>query len=1803
MKDIRKHSKKIAMFLLLNFVVEIVNPVQLYALTSGPTQPEVQSFQPISVSDMVSPFTGDFSYNIPLMDVDGYPINLSYSSGITTDQEASWVGLGWNINPGAITRNMRGIPDEFNGDIIETDYNLRPNRTIGLTIGGQIADEVFGLKTPEAGAEQSTSVKYSMSVNFNNYNGFGFEQTVTPGINAAKGAKGPFSGSLGLSTGSSGFTISPSISYSEKSMKNKKADQMSYSVGSSFNSRSGLGALSLSAKNISTKDQPKGGANGAINFGMPTYTPDINMPMRNTNISFSYKGGGEIIGVLSDLTFSGYYAEQALNIADNTKRTPAYGYNNTHNRVGDYSVMDINRSWDGGYNENTPSLPVTNHTFDIFSVAGQGVDGSYRPFRSDFGFVSDNYANNISQGGSLGLELGSGNTAKLGIDFSVNSTYSDMGAWNINTNGNYSNPAAGKLKWKKGQAGDAYEPYAYKQMGELSVDDEPELFQNIGGIRPVRVGLTANSNRDFNVRTTEYLETKDNGQIGLVSDLYRKKRLKRNQVLSIVTFADLPYKGMGGNPHPLFAAPKHHTGEMTVIRSDGARYVYGIPAYNVLQEETSFSMGTKTRKEVLDRNANLDASNGLIDYTFNNTDKDKGDNSTKNKKGKDHYYECTKMPSFAHSYLLSAVLSTDYVDADNVRGPSVGDIGNYTVFKYQKSPNAFKWRTPFGSGQANYNEGLRSTYNDDKANYIYGEKEIWYLEKIETKNMIAVFTLENRKDGYESAGRNGGLGEQSMKLLRKISVYNKPDYDKVGISAVPVKEVHFEYDYSLCPGTENNIDFDKQVTDVTKIGKLTLKKVYYTYGTSRKSAFSPYSFDYTNIYNSNFNPAYGVKNHDRWGNYKQNSGNYMAPTQPGMVNSDFPYLTQDKAEADKNATAWTLSKITMPSGGVIKVYSESDDYAYVQDKKAMQMFTLQSVENEENPANPVDFFSGNELRNFSLDPFKEKNNQYLCFKLQEPIPTGPNALTKFRNSYLQGINELYFKALVKVIGDDYEYVSGYAEIENSGLKSYMDPNGYYNYGWIKLKEVNQGDAGITADVNPISKAAWHFARTYLPELIYNNTDDETPGVERFINKLSDLNFAKTIIQTIQGANGYLKANGFCKEIVPDKSFIRLQNPNRKKLGGGLRVKKIELSDEWDKMVTGNTAKTYGQEYDYTTIDPATNEMISSGVAAWEPQIGGDENPFHLPLWFGDKKQTLLIPQDKGFLNGPMGQEFYPGATVGYSKITIKNTGHANIKRHATGKIVKEFYTAKDFPSISNSTGIDPKPRKTNKLLKIFKINVKDYMTVTQGHAVEVNDMHGKPKASWVYQEDNPDPISGTEYKYKSERYGDGTFKLVNDALFVRPNGTTEIRTIGLEYDMVPDFREEKTETISVGLNNNLSSFIAGFIPGIVPIVLPSSHQEFVKFRSAVLTKVINRYGILEETIAYDFGSRVSTKNLAYDSETGLVLLTKAKTNFEDDIYTFNYPAHWYYDAMGQAYKNLGLLFSGLSPNVNGEVTINKASELLVVGDEIVADNKDLAWVKAINGNVVTLMNEMGNPFKPGGSITNMVITRSGRRNLIGVTMGSITALSNPVEGLESNSFSKILTSTSQVFKDEWQTFCECFQNDSRLKNTNNPYVIGTRGIWRGYKGFAYLVDRKHSWKNNNTDIRNDGVYTSFNPFWKYSGGKISPDETNWTWTTEITIMSPFGSELENKDPLLRYSGGVYGYNNTMPIAVVGNARYREIAFDGFEDYDFNTCSDDHFSFKPHKLSLNNTSHSGRKSISVSAGANLSISKNLSVCTP
>ena len=1787
------------MMLLLLFTFQFM-PQDIFALTGGPSQPEVSSFQPIGVSDMVDLFSGDFQYNLPLLDIDGYPINLSYASQLSTDMESSWVGLGWNLNPGAITRSMRGIPDEFKGDIVRKENNVKPNKNISFTLTKDL--EKFGLpkltKFPVTSKTGGPTVQAdaSLTLTYNNYTGFSLASSVSAAYNTGESTSGSKTAdntySLSVGSSASGLSIKPDVSFNKIKERADKNDISSkLNVGLAFSSRGGLQQLSFGAQRNKFDIANLG---DGISIGLNSYTPYIQTPMQNTSLSFSYKAGSEYGGIFPSYSMSGTLSWQRLK--QKVMQVPAYGYQYTE-LAGNNAMMDINREKDGSFTKNTPILPLTNYTYDLFSVNGQGISGTFRPFRAEVGNVFDKNSENTSLGVGGGVDIGFGNAVKNGFNINVNVSNSNSGKWDDH----YNNSGKDHFRNRDNPGIIDYETYAYKQLGEITTDEEGFVQSSYKGSAPLRMGISA---ADFTFRTNPSLLDKYGVAMNLPSNNYKKTRIKRNQQLSILTRSEVERFGLENNLGIMYPAPSYHPGEMTVLKDDGARYVYGIAAYNYTQEETTFNTGRWARNAQQQTllESDIDRPSGLVRYGSE-------DNSMENNRGNDNYYSNTVMPAFAHSFLLTAILSTDYVDIDGVKGPSKGDIGNYTKFTYTKLNKLYKWRAPFQQYMANLNEGLYTDLDDNQGNYTYGEKEQWYLSTIETKNSIAVFTLEDRKDGYGVIDKNGGMGDVTTKLLRKITLYSKPDYDQLYSTPTPIKVVNFEYNYNLCPGVPNNDGTTGGADNNTNKGKLTLSKIYFTYGNSLRGKFSPYEFEYNTV-----NPSYGVKDNDRWGNYK--------PNNLSIPNNEFPYVEQNQTSADNNAQAWTLKRITLPSGGKINVFYESDDYAYVQDQNAMQMFKITSFVRD---LGEPSLFSSTHNQLISGSP-GIINNQFMIFKLNEnfvPSGTSPSAREndriKFRQMYLKQMSNMYFRIKVDLTSrNNYEYVSGYCEFEDiSDIdKAFMISDGSdgtkYTHGYLKVKHVDIGDHGLGLNVHPMAKAAWQYGRMNLNRELYGSVDDNTSNVVKLLALFRDVTFLGPLLQALQGQNGYLMDIDAGKSVDLSHSFVRLYHPTGKKLGGGLRVKKITISDQWQSMIPagGSSDETeYGQEYSYTTTDAETGLLISSGVASNEPSIGADENPLRQPLYFGNKEDKLLAPDDRFYLETPIGESFYPNASIGYSRVTVKNLGRSNVTRHATGYVINEFYTAKDFPTIVQNTPLEAKQTMISPLLKIFKKYTRSYMVASQGFSIELNDMHGKPKAVWVYAENSDMPISGTEYRYQCTPYQKDAnsakgYRLTNSAQVLYPDGTIKQKELGVEYDIVNDFRQETTASYAAGFKGNLDNFMVSVMPLTVPSFYNDAESDKRGFRSAVMTKVVNRYGLVEEVIAYDLGSKVGTKNLTYDSETGNVILTQTKNEFEDDIYSFTYPAHWYYDNMGPAYKNYKISFTGLAFDPSGYTNISNASNWFVPGDEIISGTEK-GWVTSVSASSIGVINEIGQAFKPSTTGQDIVIVRSGRRNILKANVGSLVSMSNPLNGIRTNAFSKVINAASQVFRDDWKTYCECFAGYSSLmKISSNPYATGRKGIWRPFKSYTFLTNREVSVKNNNVNIRNDGSYTNYSPYWKWNGSAWVINGTDWTWTSEITEYSPFGMELENKDPLNRYSAATYGYNNSLPMSVAANAKYADIGFDGFEDYNFSSCSNDHFSYKQNAAQVSGaTAHTGLKGIRVTTGTNVTISKQLNCSAP
>lgn len=1789
--------------------IQMVFPsTQMYALTGGPSQPEFKSFTPVGADNMVDLFTGDFQYNIPLMEVDGYPINISYSSGIGMEDQASMVGLGWTLNAGGIiNRAVRGIPDDFNGqDKIVTTTNIRPNWTVG--VGGTITPEIIGFDVD--------ALSFDASLSYNNYSGFGLEEGVSLSGGVSKFGVGASAGlSLGLST-ESGLSVSPKVSLSQSVETQKIVSQDPYggsltgkiSASTSFNSRSGLRNLSITRSAdysqtafyinklgyMSDSKVSRGSASATtvIPIGSQTYVPQMSNSMKSMAFTAHFGSGGEILWFNGKYSIKGFYSMQSLE--DNTKSSSAYGYIYSDNgKDNPIAMHDFNREKDGSYSDYTPVLPMSQMTYDIYTVSGQGVAGMFRPYR-DVSLVYDPYVSSSSGSYSGGADLGAGNTFKAGGNIGFSDQFSYSSKW---TNG--ASAVRNNCSFN-GKDNSLYEHVYFKSAGDFSVYDD-NYYNQIHGSEPLRVKV---SNEAMG---NNYL-TNQNHSLS-INKIHHDSRAKRNSVMTYLTASEaakyglekeMPYYKMNSDgkiDNKLLFQSRvgqgrkgHHISEITITRNDGTRYVYGTQTYNYIQKEVSYNTNKTSQND------------NLVEC-------DPKEASIENNVGKDYYYNCNETPAYANAYQLTALLSPDYVDVTG-DGPTPDDLGAYTKFNYAVAnniDNPYRWRNPYNYEKANFQEGFKCSNEDNKANYLYGEKEIKYIHSIESKNHIARFFYSKRKDAYDAkqelpSSVSGSTTERTLMKLDSISLYvndaNYKNYFEKGEleNVIPVQTIKFNYDYQLCPNVPSFKNEDQNSS--TENGKLTLKSIAFKYYDSEKSSKSPYIFTY------GYNPTYSVNVQDRWGAY----------VEPELVDLDNPFLlnqepTSDgKNDADKNVAAWSLSKIQLPSGGEINVDYESDDYAFVQDKRAAKMV-------------PILGFGTFDGENYGSTMEKHMNAVF--------VSADANDLEDFKTRYLgkgtDKIDQVFFKCFVNLTdGNDYEYITGYADIVNVRYDKEK------KVACLQLKKSFVGDNGTS--ILPIQKAAIQFERMYKPEFYLQggNYENDNVGVE-FMRKL--LGQSKEILATMEGVENYIYKRDFCKKVDTTKSFLRLKDADYKKKGGGIRVKQVTINDNWGKMKNESSITEkyndnfqYGQTYDYTRVadgkEPGVpaGTVISSGVATTEPFTGNEESALRTPQYTHEK--VRMAPDNSYLMEKPYGEMFYPSPSVGYSKVTVTPLKHDGVTHTATGCVVNEFYTAKDFPVRVSAVKKEEAPRDVQNALNLLTAHQRNFCTVTQSYAIELNDMHGKQKSTKVYPENSTDPISSVEYFYKTNRSN----SLLNEVTSIKKNGEINKNAkAGMEIDMVFDERESYSSVDNANLSANVDiSTIPFFIPITFPIVTvwPSGASEETRFRSITCTKVVTRYGIIDKVVAKDLGSNVETSNMAWDDETGEILLTRTVNEFNDSIYSFSLPSHWAQSGMAPAYSNVGY-----ETKIANLKNIENVKNYFCVGDEIsiVANNGNghssttsdddnylnRGWITNVDpiNKSITVVDAMGDeyPASPTNGYTIKVL-RSGHRNQQAIPVESLTLMSNPIKNGRLD-FQDVVNAGAVEYSSEWgETLCEQYSSTNEEEISNNPFLTGEAGNYRVKRSWVYQTPRLQSNLNRNTNIRRDGTFANFSSFYQNTNNSMLQDWSvvpqGWTFASEVTKFSPYGFELENRDALDRYSSASYGYNFTLPTAISVNCQYNELGNINFEDVKLNDEKYvPHFTFDGIDENVESSrSHTGKSSLKVPSNQEVKTEILLVPCT-
>ncbi|MEL6557152.1 MAG: RHS repeat domain-containing protein [Bacteroidota bacterium] len=367
MKQLRKYIKVVAAFLLVNTVYYIVGPTAAMALTAGPTAPEYSSFEPVDTSEMVNLSTGDLTYNIPLLEVPGpaggYPLSLSYHAGISPGLEASWVGLGWTLNAGAVNRIVNGFADDY--DEAEEVSRLfweggkTASFTYGVSVGFPSSPATIGLSRTIAydtykgfGVGHSLSVGTSVngvglgaSLSQNPYGGFSLSGSAQSGI-------GPVRTSVGINVDKNGISGGQSTGISLKTGKSDKAPSIS---------TSGI---------LKTIANPKAGEISTKGFNIGGDIPVL--PLVNLRLGASFQRYWQ------DNTVS-QSTQGSLFFPDAFKPTSYY---NDH-EFDVYDELDLSTSLDHKNDLHSPlrSMRGSFADYDHYTVTGQGTGGVMRPYQ------------------------------------------------------------------------------------------------------------------------------------------------------------------------------------------------------------------------------------------------------------------------------------------------------------------------------------------------------------------------------------------------------------------------------------------------------------------------------------------------------------------------------------------------------------------------------------------------------------------------------------------------------------------------------------------------------------------------------------------------------------------------------------------------------------------------------------------------------------------------------------------------------------------------------------------------------------------------------------------------------------------------------------------------------------------------------------------------------------------------------------------------------------------------------------------------------------------------------------------------------------------------------------------------------------------------------------------------------------------------------------------------------------------------------------------------------------------------------
>jgi len=1745
-------AKKLTILVLLTFVFQFLYPTIAYALTGGPDSPEFSNFKSVSSSEHVNLSSGDFVYSLPVLDIPGpdgggYSMALSYNSNISAEQEASWVGLGWTLNPGAINRNKRGLPDDYKEGEVDMYNKTRPNWSVsGTKYLGNI--EAFGID----------AINFSKSLRFNNYKGLHHSSSF--GL-TTKALGIPLN--LGVNNNQDGFTFSASVNPLSK-MKN---------VIEGMDIKLGWDPAESLVKNLMKNASSQ-------SFGVATFGISGNFPTTFTkysgfafNFSTSFQLNPSILPAGAEAGF-----QTGFNMYFNQYYLTNKGYGYMHPPANNQDMsgvlMDYFVEKETIYNKRDKYIGIPFSNYDVFHVSGEGISGGFRAYPSQYG----HYRPSKPGGGeskfnilNLGWEPMAGANVGVGLDVGTGVQKTTIDEWgNAESFGDefifrFNNDMGGNIN--------------FNNSTELETA-ALEAMNNVPGAKKVqaRDGSIFFTNGERN-----HLEPQSTG---------RKKYIEfhTRHDLDMLPQNKLYNKELNASDLPTDVDDESIV-EFRIHKENGQRYDYGMPVY--VRNETDISVSIDDDHTVIDQHLAFRHLGLCKDLNNKYYIKDESltGHSHRTVRGR-----IEKTP-YSKTFLLTSITGTGYVDVNN-NGPSIEDFGAWTKFnyrkKYGKSGKWYRYRKPFNG--LLYKRNQISDPKDDVGTVLTGEKEVAYLQSVETKTHIAFFVTSGfvnntsynfeggsgkRLDGYGAPTLNASgdpaanstqsvRGNTSLEKLERIILFAKKRPDK------PVKTIHFEYDYSLVGNVPNNENSNYDYRNLSSpgnqnSGKLTLKRVWFESEGTKPVEISPYEFSYAykhssqvkagkvyftpydNIPGSAQNPAYSSNFLGPWQNNK--------PYGKARNQKKIPWIYQGKIPAQKTSApsdwrnaitdadhlfdpaAWRLKQIKLPSGGTIHAQYEQKTYRYVQDKKAMAMTSLGNYSDPSPQQSSLPWFNIN-VRDLGCDPSNQEQVEALADTIRNCYGVKPGSEYSGKKMYYKMLYS-FKNSLAGLDNKTSEYITGYANIKQvdvvsdnenytvritlgqSGDDYTLTPRtGCYDYV-VNNRQGKINSQGVDPTYEAVFDQAIANAANKSQDRLPQNSDPEK--IEAKLIQ-SGIALSSMIAMTADPRVISMNKSSFtvCRKLNPALSFFKLPLLQGKR-GGGVRVKRIIT---YDHGLENRDAVVYGKEYRYVLDDGKT----TSGVATNEPRAIREENPF--VAYLARKSQSaynrLTVGKDTKQMEGPLGESILPGPSVTHSRVVVENI---HTGKTGTGFSVNEFYTTKDFPygryypektiydedlnkdiSLSDVTGqgmdysILSDNTQTDKLpinTQLINMNIQK-VWMAQGYRFIINTMNGRKKqmASYSGTYEPPDGItrtSDTEFKHLVAFSKYKYFQPGRKIPVLSWNGDKgtyqkEYATPGKDMEMAVEKKMLRDHTFDMSVELDISAGIS-FLPPIYITGIPSINYSNSVVATHATTKVLRYPAILKSITRYEDGITTKTDFLAFEKATGQPILKRtteayhgltlfsSDEEYESYYYTFDFPTNWIYPNTGQ---------------------------------------------KAIQSENTNQLNLSCFQLK---------------------TYGDSTALPGP--GWFTYSNPTMQFNLKQVVNLEIQTFNNTWNGSWENQKINDVYGTSAytdqlNEIWRPISSYIYKSDTVVSDASKST--YETGIYDVAAMFNWQKGQGISQND-DWIKVSELTKYSPHGKPLEEEDALNIPSTVLYGeqYGFHTPVITAQNAEYETVYFNDYEN--------------------------------------------------